>query len=321
MDAWDGTKTFMGRLFAGRHLGRGARRLLAGTALLAALQPLAASAQTDATAAATVGPAQQAAPLLQFATGIDLDRPPDRSDPLLKLGPGDAVAVQVFGRPEFNTTAYVAEDLTIAVPLAGAVAVGGLSPADAAQQVATALREGQFLVDPQVSITLVNFRSQQISVLGEVRQPGRFPIESKTTVLDVLALAGGIAETGSDVVYLIRQDENGQLARYSIDLKTLTGGDPSSATFPLQGGDSLVVPRAEQFYVYGEVNTPNMYRLEPNTTVVQAITRSGGLTPRGSDSRIEIRRKGADGKYRSFKAELTDVVQANDVIRVKERIF
>ncbi|HUP91104.1 MAG TPA: polysaccharide biosynthesis/export family protein [Solimonas sp.] len=246
---------------------------------------------------------------------------PDREDAGLRLGVGDAVVMTVFGRPEFNTTAYVADDQTITVPLAGAVKVAGLSPADAALRVAKALRDGQYLVNPQVSLTLSQFRSAQVSVLGEVHHPGRFPIESRTTILDLLAQAGGVMDGGATTLYLIRADSGGQLQRHPVDLHGLVEGRLDMATMTLKGGDSLFIPRANQYYVYGEVHTPNMYRLEPGTTVVQAISRSGGITSRGSERRIEIKRRNSDGSYKTLDAELNDSVQPDDVIRVKERIF
>jgi polysaccharide export outer membrane protein len=92
-------------------------------------------------------------------------------------------------------------------------------------------------------------------------------------------------------------------------------------TLTLRGGDSLFVPPAEQFYIHGEVKAPNMYRLEPGMTVVQAISRGGGVTPRGSSNRIEIQRRKPDGSYKTSSAALGDVLQADDVIRIKERIF
>lgn len=270
-------------------------------------------------AAATPPTGIQAAPAEFEALGVP--SPAASPQAVLQLGPGDAVTVRVFGRPEFDTTSYVGEDQNLNVPLAGPVRVGGLSPSAAANKIAAALKQGEYLVDPQVSVTLEQFRSQQVSVLGEVRTPGRFALESKTSVLDMLALAGGVNEIGADVIYLMRRSADGQMQNQAIDLKKLVGGNASQFSVSLQGGDSIYVPRAEQFYVYGEVQAPNMYRLEPGTTVVQAIARSGGLTPRGSDSRIEIRRKNSKGQYREFAASLGDTVEPNDVIRVKERIF
>lgn len=245
----------------------------------------------------------------------------ESDEPMLKLGVGDQVNLQVFGRPEFNTTTYVADDGTINVPLVGAVEVVGKSPAGAANIVAKALKAGQFLLNPQVSIVLPAFKSQQVSVLGDVRNPGRYPLESKTTLLDLLAQAGGIAETGASTIYLLRAGPDGKPLRQAVDLRGLANGRGEVPDVRIRSGDSVYVPRAEQFYVYGEVQNPNAYRLDPNTTVLQAISRSGGLTPRGSDSRIVIKRRGKNGKYQTFDADLTDLVQADDVIRVKERIF
>jgi polysaccharide export outer membrane protein len=82
-----------------------------------------------------------------------------------------------------------------------------------------------------------------------------------------------------------------------------------------------VVPHADQYYIYGEVKAPNMYRLEPKMTVIQAIAQAGGITPRGSDRRIEIKRPGKDGKYTIVHAKADDLVAPDDVIRVKESIF
>jgi len=250
-----------------------------------------------------------------------VDAADSQSDPLYKLGPGDSVSVQVYGRPDMNTTSYVSDDGTISVPLAGPVPVAGLSPADAQTRVADALRNGQFLVDPHVTITLAQFHSQEVSVLGEVHTPGRYALQSKTTVFDLLAQAGGTTENGADTVYLMRPARDGSLTRYPIDLRGLSDASKPITLVSLKGGDSIFVPRADRFYIYGEVNSPNMYRLEPGMTVIQAISRSGGVTPRGSDSRIEIRRRGDDGIEHTLSVTPTERVLANDVIRVKERIF
>jgi polysaccharide export outer membrane protein len=256
------------------------------------------------------------APVLAPAAPPEVDEAP-----LHQLGPGDSVSLQVYGRPDMTTTTYVSDDGSISVPLAGTVTVAGLSPAQAQQRVSDALRQGQYLVDPHVTITLAQSQSQQVSVLGEVRTPGRYGLQAKTTVFDLLALAGGATADGADTVFLLRTDGNGKLVRYPVDLRGLSDDSKPVTTVTLKGGDSIFVPRAERFYIYGEVTAPNMYRLERDMTVIQAISRSGGITARGSDSRIEIRRRGADGRERTIDAAPTDRVQADDVIRVKERIF
>ncbi len=241
--------------------------------------------------------------------------------PTLTLGSGDVVNIQVYGRPELSISTYVADDGTVQMPLAGTIQVSGLSPTQASQRLADALKEGGFLVHPQVSIILSQFRSQQVSVLGDVRSPARFPIESRTTVFDLLALAGGITDNGADVIYLLRPDKSGHVSRLPIDLKGLADNQKPIPTITLRGGDTVFVPRAEQFYISGEVASPNMYRLEPGMTVLQAMSRGGGVTLRGSENRVEIRRRLADNRYVTVTPQLTDPVFPNDVIRVKERIF
>lgn len=243
------------------------------------------------------------------------------NEPSLKLGIGDTVSVNVYGSPELSTVTYVADNGTLTIPLAGTVKVAGMSPGDAAKAVAEALKKGQFLINPQVTILLTQYRSQQVSVLGAVHTPGRYPIESKTSVLDLLARAGGTTGNGAETVYLLRTTSSGHVQRTTIDLRSL--GNPGAAipTLRVQGGDTLFVPDAPLFYIYGQVQAPNQYRLEPGMTVVQAIARSGGITDKGTDSGIKIRRHNADGSYTTLHPKLTDPVKPGDVIRIKERLF
>lgn len=240
---------------------------------------------------------------------------------LLQLGPGDAVTIHVYGQPDMDSTEYVADDGTIHVALAGAVKVSGLSPVEAGERVERALKDGKYLVHPHVSISVAQSRSQRVSVLGEVRAPGRYVIDSHTTVFDLLAQAGGGTADCADTVYVLRPGPNGTVSQYPIDLKALTNGASGASVPRLEGGDSVFVPHADRFYIYGEVAQPNMYKLEPGMTVIEAIARAGGITPRGSERRIEIRRRGESGATVITHAAVTDVVRADDVIRVKESLF
>ncbi len=250
--------------------------------------------------------------------------PPETSAakaPLLQLGPGDTIAVQVYGQPDMSSTVYVADDGSIAVPLAGNVQVAGLSPAQAGTRIENALKNGKILVDPHVTLTVTQTRSQRVSVLGQVGTPGRYAIESNTSIFDLLAQAGGISATGSDTIYIIRQDKDGKENRYPVDLKGLANGAGAIPTIGLKGGDSVFVPKAEQFSIYGEVQTPGRFRVEPGMTVIEAIAKAGGITLRGSARRVDIKRKLPDGNYSTVKAKFGDLVQPDDVIHVKESIF
>lgn len=241
--------------------------------------------------------------------------------PRLVLAERDLVTVQVHGRPELSTTTYIADDGTIVLPLAGKVKLSGSSPATAGKSVAAAYRDGQYLVRPSATVLLVNTPREHVSVLGAVRVPGRFAMDPRATVFDALALAGGTTEAASDVVMLLRADRTGAVTRRPLDLRNLAQGDTPLQSLTLLNGDSIFVPAAAQFYLSGEVQAPSAYRLTEGLTVNQAIIRGGGVTPRGSANRIEIKRRKPGGRLVTLDATLDDPVEVNDIIRVKERIF
>jgi polysaccharide export outer membrane protein len=247
--------------------------------------------------------------------------PPAETYQLAQLGAGDSVNVQVYGQPDLSGTIYVDEDGSINVPLAGRVHVAGMTPVEAGAVIEKALVTGQILVNPHATVTVVQSHSQKVTIVGEVRTPGRYPMESTATVVDMLALAGGATENAATTVYILRADDHGTTTRIPVNLGGLSAGAGVLSTPPLQGGDSIVVPHAERYYIYGEVVAPNMYRLETGLTVLQAITRAGGITVRGSEHRVDIKRAGKGGRYVVTHANLGDLVQADDVIRVKESIF
>jgi polysaccharide export outer membrane protein len=267
---------------------------------------------------ATAAPPPVAVPPAPATQPDDRDRGPG---PLLQLGPGDTIAIQVYGQPDMSSTVYVADDGTVSVPLAGNVPVSGLSPAEAGKSIEASLKNHKILVDPHVTVTVTQTRSQRVSVLGQVGTPGRYAIESNTSIFDLLAQAGGVSATGSDVIYIIRQDKDGRETRYPVDLKGLASGNGTVLTMALKGGDSVFVPKAEQFSIYGEVQQPGRFRVEPGMTVIEAIAKAGGITLRGSTRRVEIKRKLPDGSYSTVKAKFGDLVQPEDVIHVKESIF
>jgi polysaccharide export outer membrane protein len=247
--------------------------------------------------------------------------PPTETYQLAQLTVGDSINLQVYGQPDMTSTVYVDDDGAINVPLAGRVHVSGLTTEQAGKAVEQALLTAQILVNPHVTLTVLQSHSQKITIVGEVRTPGRYPMESTATVVDMIALAGGATENAASIVYILRSDDHGNSTRIPVDLRALSAGTGALSTPAVQGGDSIIVPHAERYYIYGEVLTPNMYRLEPGLTVLEAITRAGGITVRGSEHRVDIKRAGKGGHYVVTHANLGDLVQADDVIRVKESIF
>ncbi len=241
--------------------------------------------------------------------------------PLVPLGPGDSVSLKVFGQPDMDGTLFVAADGTLNVPLVGPVDVAGRSAIDAAKRIEAALVSGGFLKNPHVTVALTQSRSQRVTVLGEVHTPGRYVVDGGTTILDLLAQAGGTNESAGDVIYVLHPQPDGTVSRRTINLQSVTQSLSVGADYLIQSGESVFVPKAETFYVYGAVVTPNAYRLEPGMTVRQGIARAGGITPRGSDSRLEIERKDASGKTHMVSVKLTDLLQAGDVLKVRESLF
>ncbi|HEV7477021.1 MAG TPA: polysaccharide export protein EpsE [Burkholderiales bacterium] len=226
-----------------------------------------------------------------------------------RLGVGDAIRVTVFQQPDLTTEVRVSEKGTVAMPLIGEQKVAGKSTGEAAKQIADALKNGKYLKDPQVSIAMVTLRSRQVSVLGQVARPGRYALDDTSSGLtEVLAAAGGVMPTGADSVTVVRDGQPQKV-------------DVISKDFKLKNGDTVYIERAPVFYIYGEVTRAGAYRVEPNMTVMQAIAAGGGITPRGSDRRLKMRRNGADGKVVETDAKLQDMVKTDDVIYVKEALF
>ena len=226
-----------------------------------------------------------------------------------KLGVGDAVKITVFQQPDLTTETRVTDKGTINMPLIGEIKVAGQSPAQAGGHIAEAYKKGQYLKNPQVNVAVTTVRSQQVSVIGLVTRPGRYGLEDTAyKVSDVIAAAGGFAAGGSEIVTVIR---DGKPQKVDI-LKT---------NLSLKHGDTVVVERAPVFYIYGEVSRSGAYRVEPNMTVMQAIAAGGGITVRGSERRLKLRRAGPDGKVVETDANLQDLVKADDTIYVKEALF
>jgi len=237
------------------------------------------------------------------------------------LGEGDSIRIAVFQNPDLTTETRISERGTITFPLIGEVELAGLTPAQAESRIARRLVEGKFVLKPQVSLNVVQVRSRQVSVLGHVARPGRYPLDgNSSSVTDLLALAGGITPTGDDNVTVILS-RNNKVEKLEVNVpKMYTTGDLSS-NIQLQSGDTIFVQRAPVFYIYGEVQRAGSYRLEPGMTVMQAVSVGGGVTARGTDRGLKVRRKAADGSFQTMDAELTDRVQPDDVIYVKESLF
>jgi polysaccharide export outer membrane protein len=239
---------------------------------------------------------------------------------VLVLGPGDVVKASVYGSPDLAIETRISDSGTMTFPLLGEVQVGGLTTQQAEQKIGGLLQKNGYLKIAQVNLLVTTLASQQVSVLGQVNRPGRYPVDGPRKVLDMLAVAGGVGPDGGDMVGLVR-NRNGVATRETIDVVDIVRKGELSRDYEVSGGDIIFVERAPRAYVMGEVQRPGPLRVERAMTVQQAIAAGGGLTPRGTQRGLRITRRDANGAARTSEAKLEDAVQADDVITVKESWF
>ena len=238
-----------------------------------------------------------------------------------RLGAGDTIAVQVYQSPDLSVEARVSEGGVISYPLVGSVRIGGMTIPEAEKRIADALRTGGFVKMPQVSIAVRQVRANQVAVLGQVTRPGRFPLETfNTRASDMLAAAGGVTQTGDDVL-IITGVRDGKTFRKVIDIPFLLSNAKSDEDILVAAGDTLYVNKAPVFYIYGEAQRAGAYRVERGMTVMQALAAGGGPTVRGSQNRLRLHRRDVSGNVIETVPQLTDQVRPDDVIYVRESIF
>jgi polysaccharide export outer membrane protein len=252
---------------------------------------------------------------------------------LYVVGPNDVLGITVYDQPQLSRTYMVQADGTLTFPLIGRVKVGGLSTPAIENELRERLAQG-YLKNPQVGVVVDQYRSQQVFVIGEVKQPGGLQFTGSMTVIEALARVGSTTErAGPEALIVRRAGGSGPLDAASleraqqsndsdvirIDLQMLQNGTLAQNT-TLQGGDTIFVPRVETVFVSGHVTNAGEFTIRKGMTVRQVLALAGGVTDRGSSGRIQIIRK-VDGQDRTIAAKLQDVVQPNDTIIVRERFF
>ena len=260
------------------------------------------------------------------ATSAQPSRLPDARS-TYTVGARDVLRITVFNEAELTGSFRVDNDGSIAYPLLGRLQVGGKTARQIEETLRKLLLDG-YVRNPQVSVEVDQFRSRTIFVIGEVRSAGKYPLQGEMTLLEVLALAGSVTTDASSEILVLRPrdpsvvgpvgpDDHVEQIRANLDDMKL---GRLSANIPLQDGDTIYVPAAERFYVSGHVRNPGSFKLLRGMTVQQAIAVAGGLTDRGSNRRIKIRRvEGNEQKLIDVK--LTDIVLPGDTIIIAQRLI
>lgn len=237
------------------------------------------------------------------------------------LSPGDIIRISVFKNPDLSLDARVSEAGAISYPLVGSVPVSGLTLPAAERKIGQMLKDGGFVLSPQVSILLTTALGNLVSVIGEVNTPGRYSLETAGGHLSgMLAAAGGIGQNGGDFV-IVTGTRGGKPFRREIDIVKMYSSGNTADDVELYGGDTLFVNRAPMFYIYGQVQKPGQVRLERGMTVMQALASGGGVTGKGTSRGIVRHRRDTSGKVKEEGVSLDDDVHDQDVIYVKESLF
>lgn len=238
------------------------------------------------------------------------------------IGTDDVLKVTVYNHPNLTATDRVSGEGVIMLPLIGEVKLAGLSVEQAAKKISLLLRDG-FIMDPKVSVFVVEFRSRKVMIMGQVFRPGIFTLSGNTTFLELLTLAGGLTKEAGDKATIKRKvpDNKETEGLIAIDLRRLIVQGDASLDVTLMDNDSIYISKAGVFYITGEIKKPDAYKHEEGLTVIKAATMAGGFTEKAAPARIKIIRK-MDKKEKVIeRVNMDEVVLPDDIIIVPETYF
>jgi polysaccharide biosynthesis/export protein len=258
----------------------------------------------------------------------------------VKIAPGDVISIATLGAPELTTStqtssAGIAFGATspmlqgikvgsrgeISLPYLGSVKLAGLTPTEAAAYLSNALKQGGFLVDPQVSVQLVDSPTRAITVIGEVLKPSPIPAFGRVRLLDAISACGGFTALASHTVTVRRV---GVSEPISIELGT-DAGTANISDIPLLPGDTVIVPRVGNVFVLGYVKTPAAIPLTNNApiTVLRALAMAGGVGYGAGLSKARIIRTTSDNQQVEIRLDLKKIMfgQQQDVALLSNDIL
>jgi polysaccharide export outer membrane protein len=213
----------------------------------------------------------------------------------LLIGPGDQLHIRVADTPEMDQHPRVTDAGEIPVEGAGNIKVAGLTPAAAAIEIQSRLIAAHYMRHPTVMVTVDQYATQTVSVLGEVKNTGAYPIGTPRSILDVLALAGGLITTADRNIVIERHGDPNNLIHYNYSNNSDQAVVEQVMVHP---GDTVVVPKAGIVYVLGDVNRPGGYVMSNNEskmTMLEALALAGGVSKTAKQGRARLIRKNNDG--------------------------
>lgn len=245
------------------------------------------------------------------------------------IGPEDVLEVIVWESDDLSGKAAVSLEGYINFHLIGKVRASGLNTGELSRKI-TELLAGGYIVNPQVTVRVMEYKSQKVFIIGEVQRPGTYYLTRKTSLVEAVAMAGGLSGDADREVLVVRPKRKGpdkaqpsspaeEGEQIRLDLSGALEGDLSQNVY-LQSGDSVFVPRVKTFSIMGEVKSPGKYNLDKGTSVIKAISMAGGTTEKAAMGRTKVVRMSGD-KIKETKVGMDETVQPNDIIIVPESFF
>jgi polysaccharide biosynthesis/export protein len=225
----------------------------------------------------------------------------------LLIAPGDLLHIQVADTPEMDADARVTDRGMVPIVGIGEVTLAGLTPSDAATAVRDKLIERHYLNHPQVSINVVEFATQQVSVIGEVKTNGAYEITTPRPILDVLALAGGLTPQADRHILLERNGDKQHPLEYYV---SNDGAQAIERQVMVDPGDTIVVSRAGIVYVLGDVNRPGGYVMSNNEsqlTLLQGLALAGGVSRAAKQGHAHLIRQKPGGGFSDTELSVGDI--------------
>ncbi|MFB0506017.1 MAG: SLBB domain-containing protein [Thermodesulfobacteriota bacterium] len=245
------------------------------------------------------------------------------------IGAGDVLLITVWGHGDLTKEVLVSEKGKFSFPLIGEVDAAGRNVKELEEKLVGLLSNG-YVINPYVTVRVKGYMSKRVYVLGQVRSPGTYSLDKETSLIEIISRAGGVSDGAGWIIAVVRPSKKGsdkpiipdQASKEEIirvDLEGLLAGRPRD-NIRIEGGDTIFVPQAAYYFIFGEVKSPGSYKLRRDTTVLKAVILAGGFTDKASKRRIKIRRKEGD-KTVKVRVKLDDPVLPEDTIIVPESFF
>ena len=233
--------------------------------------------------------------------------PSETALPAQTIGPDDLISITVFDCPELTRSFRVSSDGTLALPILGRIPAAGLMPVQLEDKLASELRRTQTMVDPVVNISVSEYRSKPVSVVGAVRSPLTFQAMSDSTLLDAIAKAGGLAPEAGPEILLSRKDGT-PIQR--IPVRSLIDSADPAVNVRLHGGEEIRVPEVGKIFVAGNVKLPGAFPMQDNsdTTLLKALALSQGTLPYSAKLAYIYRRDKVTNARTEIPVELSRIM-------------